>query len=397
MEISRAYQNAPTELRKFREELLLSFDAYSPTQFFTPQNLTGSFNAYAGFVTPHPLASKNQRRIVLSFRSSDVTRVLDPGSHALTESDVTAPMIERCIEELRNCDRWGGAEFVRLENIRRPARQARQLPLGTVMVFPEVPALAFWKEPIEITELGRAAAKPDSVTIDTSEEPVVIKIAAGSTVRVCSHTFDPVAKLGQWVMLAADDISVSDGDLASMEIPGGRRLLRRIWTEGESWRMQSINPVKPYPIVSVLKSECAARKVVGVLFEPRKFPDDVIDLELTEWDFVDVETSKLIQELRCITVEGSSLDPIARNGERVLVAKGQPPNETTMSNGSLAVVETTDDKVGNVIKRVFRTDDGFILVSPNPVEPHEPIPLKTEEVSLLWPLRGMLFEHAEPE
>lgn len=397
VELSRAYENAPTELRKYREELLITLDAYSPTLLFDSKNLTNSLDRYKNFSTPHPLASKMQRKIVVILQDPEVTRVLDPGSHALTESDVTAPMIVRCLEKLRVCDNRTRTELDRLDAIRRPQRQARQLPLGTVVTFPDAPASASWNDSIDIRELGRAAAKPDAVLIDTSEETVVIKLAAGSTVRVCSHTFDPIAKLGQWVMLAADDLSVADGDLASMEISGGRRLLRRIWTEGESWRMQSINPVKPYPIVSALKSECAARKVVGVLFEPRRFPEDEIDSELTEWDFVDVETSKLIRELRCITIVGSSLDPIARKGERVLVAEGRPPNETTMSNGSLAVVETTNDEVGSVIKRVFRTDDGFILVSPNPVEPHEPIPLKTEEVSSLWPLRGMLFEHAEPE
>jgi energy-coupling factor transporter ATP-binding protein EcfA2 len=396
-ELEEDYKRVPIILRMYREGLLLSFDAYSPTLFFDRRNLTNSFNTFAGLVSPHPLASKNQRRIVSILRDPDVTRVLDPGSHTLTESDVTAPMIRRCLEKLRKCDKWADTELGRLDDIRRPGRQARQLPIGNVVTFPGLPPSAIRKKPIEIKEIGCAAAKPDSVTIDTSEQPVIVKLAGGSTVRVCSHTFDPIAKLGQWVMLAADDISIADGDLAAMEIPGGRRLLRRIWTEGESWRMQSINPVELNPIVSVLKSECAARKVIGVLFEPRKFPEDEIDPELTEWDFVDVETSKLLHELRCITVEGSSLDPIARNGERVLVAKGQPPNETTMSNGSLAVVETTNEKVGNVIKRVFRMDDGFILVSPNPVEPHEPIPLNREEVSLLWPLRGMLFEQTEPE
>ena len=56
------------------------------------------------------------------------------------------------------------------------------------------------------------------------------------------------------------------------------------------------------------------------------------------------------------------------------------------------MLETSDDRVGNVIKRVYRRDDQWILVSLNPVEPPDPILLSAKAVVALWPLRAVLFE-----
>lgn len=98
--------------------------------------------------------------------------------------------------------------------------------------------------------------------------------------------------------------------------------------------------------------------------------------------------------MHAIAVEGESLEPLARRGQHVLVASQQSPAETTLDQGGLAVLETSDDSVGNVIKRVYRRNDQWVLVSPNPVEPPEPILLPVEMIVAVWPLRGVLFESA---
>ena len=55
------WTSAPNELRKYREGLLITLDAYSPTPFFNSANLWQSLQAYGGLVAPNPLASSNQK------------------------------------------------------------------------------------------------------------------------------------------------------------------------------------------------------------------------------------------------------------------------------------------------------------------------------------------------
>jgi hypothetical protein len=66
-------------------------------------------------------------------------------------------------------------------------------------------------------------------------------------------------------------------------------------------------------------------------------------------------------------------------------------------NASLAVVETSNEAVGNVVKRVFVGNRKWVLDSPNPVEPHEPIVLSEREIVAVWFLRGVLFETVDAD
>lgn len=66
--------------------------------------------------------------------------------------------------------------------------------------------------------------------------------------------------------------------------------------------------------------------------------------------------------------------------------------EPVLEQGGLAVLETINESVRNVIKRVFRRSDHWIPVNPNPVEPPEPILLSPSTILGVWPLRGVLFE-----
>ena len=396
-ELEHAYRNAPKEMRNFRDEMLMTLNAYSPQPFFVPRNPRQTLEAYEGLTKPNPLAGNRQTEIVRKLRDRKVTLVLDPGTHVDTEARVTVTMVRQCLQVLRECDNIFRKELQRLDVLRSPARRVRQVPHAPIVLFPEIPAPANWNNPLELKMLGRAAAKPDAVTIDLSEPPISVKLKPGSTILVRSDTLDPIAKRGQWVILAAEDVSIADGNLAAVATGEGRHFLRRVWSDGDSWRMQSINPVQLSRVESVLKAEAAMRKVCGVLFEPRQVLGATADGSDLEWEALDYHTLDVISSLYTITVEGNSLEPIARAGQTVLVAKGTTVKESTMSKGSFAVVETKDEHVGNVIKRVFPSDDQYILLSPNPVEQHDPIPLSVDQIEKLWPLRGILFEAATAE
>ena len=76
----------------------------------------------------------------------------------------------------------------------------------------------------------------------------------------------------------------------------------------------------------------------------------------------------------------------------VLVGAGTPGGNAVVTSGDLVVLETENQSVGNVIKRIFPVGEDLVLVSANPVEQHDPIVLKKAEVSRMWRVRGVLFE-----
>jgi len=395
-ELERAPTNAPTELRKYREELLITLDAYSPLPFFDPDDLAQSLQRYRQFSSPHPLASPAQRRLVEKLAKPEVTHVLDPGSHALTEADVTVPMITQCLELLQTCDSTFREELKRLERLRTHELRRSSIPASATPFRGALPE-ASWTTPFSLPLLGRAAARPDTLTIIPDEETSLSELPPGCSVLVAGDTLDPVARSGQWVLLAEEDVPLADGDLAAVSTDNGGRLLRRVWSEGDEWVLQAINAVKPIPSITLRKLDTAVRKVIGVLYEPWRQPRSSETGSPGEWQpRADFDPGAL-EHLRAIAVEGGSLDPIARRGQLVLVGEKQALCDTTLERGGLAVIETADDAVGCVIKRVFPSGDQWILVSSNPVDPHEPIAVSVAQIVAVWPLRGVLFESRDAE
>jgi len=390
-DLSNAEWNVENTLRKYVEEVVSSLDAYSSTPFFNPRDLTNSIGSYAAIKSPNVLASESQKKIVKILQGSDVQRVINAGSHAQSEGLITKPMIRLCLDQLIACDKPFRAELERFERIRRPSRQARQLPLSNVVVFPQIPNSAIWETPIKIRSIGRAAARPDGISISESEESAIGELPPGSLVLVCGDSLAPVARAGQWVILDDEDEGVLDADLVAIEAFDGRRLLRRVWHDEDFWRLQAINPISTFPIESIPKSNASARRICGVIYEPTK---PHLMQAGQEWKPDDYAGPLASDRWKSIVVEGSSLDPVARNGQVVLVSAGEDPNSAQIRPGSLVAAETMNESVGNVIKRLFRTADGYVLVSANPVEPFEPITLSKREIKRVWPLIGVLFDAA---
>jgi energy-coupling factor transporter ATP-binding protein EcfA2/SOS-response transcriptional repressor LexA len=389
LELERAPTNAPNELRKYREELLITLDTYSP-QPFLDGNLTDSFRRYRQFSEPHPLASAAQAKILDRLTKPEVTMVLDPGSHAMTEADVTPAMIHKCIEVLKTCDNSFHDELERLEQLRKHTMRRSSIAAACIP-FPSLAPEATWAAPIVLQVLGSAAARPDSLTVVPDGDTSASEIPPALAVLVSGQTLVPVARPGQWVLLAQEEGHLQDGDLAAISADNGRRYLRRVWSEGDNWVLQSVNPVTPVASIVLRKMRSAARRIIGVLYEPLTRPGGSSD----EWQpRSDFDPTKLLK-LRVISVEGDSLDPIARSGQRVLVKEKLTPRDQSIRRGTLAVVETSDEDVGCVIKRVFPADKKWTLISSNPVDPHDPIVIAIERIQAVWPLHGVLFEMSD--
>ncbi|MCH8147309.1 MAG: S24 family peptidase [Planctomycetes bacterium] len=182
--------------------------------------------------------------------------------------------------------------------------------------------------------------------------------------------------------------------MVAAKCANGDHLLRRIWSDGDSWTFQSINAVRPINSVVAAKIDSGIRKVVGVLYEEHRTPGSSTGAATIEWQPRADFRVGWISKLACVRVEGRSLDPIARARQHVLIDKQPTTDHLKVNNGDLAVVDTNVDSIGRVIKRVYRSEGHCILVSPNPVDPHAPEILDEAQLveAKFWIVRGVLFE-----
>ena len=391
-DIKTSYDLVPNVLRKYVEDLLLTFETYCDRPFYDQRKLEKSIKRYGNYGPP--LNSQSQGKIFSILNDPKLLPVLHAGSHGATDHEVTKPVVVDQFNLLRKCEKQVGNELKRLENLRLHGLRMRPVRFG-VVEFPNLPSPANWNQPITIKHLGRAAAKEDSVVIDSVELSMNIEIDCFAAVLVVGDTLDPVAKRGQWVLLGPDDESVTDGCLAAVLTGDDKRLLRRVWPDGEQWLLESINPVTRIAVEPTPMDTAALRKIKGVVFEPRQEISAETLAGGGEWLESDGLTSHDISRLHAITVEGNSLEPIASKGQLVLIGQGTTVSYSKVSRGSLAVLETKDPKVGNVIKRVFQSDDDWTLVSPNPVDPHDPLRVACNDIELIYPFRGVLFERSD--
>jgi len=143
--------------------------------------------------------------------------------------------------------------------------------------------------------------------------------------------------------------------------------------------------------LTVAKRLIGIRKIVGVVYSPLgvakpKAGDGVEWLPCSSLD-----ADNALRQCQVIDVVGDSLDPIARNGQKVLV--DQPlTNPSSCREGELAVVEFTDEAMGSLIKRVFPGKDRWTLVSPNPVDCLSPMIVPSKTIRTVWVVRGVLFD-----
>lgn len=211
-----------------------------------------------------------------------------------------------------------------------------------------------------------------------------------------SDVLDPLARRGQWVLLEPEGEPLRDGDLVAIAFNDGRTLLRRLWEVDDEWRLEGVNPNAPKRVEVVDKGNASARRVLGVVFEPRAALPQGADETINEWITSDLDITSELVTYRAITVQNDSLEPIARSGQLVLVGGPQDPRNLDMSNGSLGVIEVREG-TGHVIKRVFKEGDTLLLVSPNPIQAYAPIIKGVDEVENVWPVRGLIFDFEEPD
>ena len=251
----------------------------------------------------------------------------------------------------------------------------------------EVPAS--WDSPILFEVIGAAAAQTRGCVVDLNEDVRIIEFPSGTAVLVAGETLMPVARPGQWALLADEVTIINEGDLVAVADRYKNHYLRRIWSNGDAWILEAVNPLAGLPPVLLRKCECMVRRINGISFEPRRNPGPTKNRLMKEWLPRNDFATHCLDGKVGISINGTSIEPIACHDQIVLVGRKIAPKE--LRPGALAVLETEDHLVGNVIKRAFPSDNGWLLASLNPFEAHDPIAVACGDIRAIWPVCGVLF------
>lgn len=287
-------------------------------------------------------------------------------------------------------------ELEYLKRLKSRERKGSVIQIPSIS-FPDIPPAAVFKDPLVFPNIGRAAARPESWVLDSSDEVTLTRFAPHTTIFVCSNTLNPVIKYGECALLAGEEIQPRDDDLVAVVSNDGDRYLRKLWSDKESYLLQAIHPTKPVPAVRTSTIKAAMRKVIGVLYNTPLTPVMQTSSKTLEWYPFSSFPSEIIANFKTLVVEGDSLEPVARQGQKVLVSEPETPQNSSLEQGQLAALEIEDDAIGNVIKQVFRKSKHWILVSPNPIQAYTPDIVPIEKIKRIWPLRGVLFETIDEE
>jgi energy-coupling factor transporter ATP-binding protein EcfA2/SOS-response transcriptional repressor LexA len=384
------WSDVPNMLRRYSEQVLLTLQVYSPDVFFSPHNLTKSIERYRELPPSNPLVTQRQKQIGAGLEKNEVQRVLDPGSHAMTEADLTKPMVRVCFECLKKeVDGPFRREIEHFEILRASQRRSSVIESKT-MAYGNIGGTSVMHGELTVEVLGRAAARPEGWEISEGIMPMAVRIQVGAVVFVSGESIDPVARHRQYVLLSPVETMPEEGDLVVTQTADGKRLLRRVSFTSDEVFLQAINPVKSIPPVKMPKDGAVLYKVAGVLYEAKGLRASAGDAG-NEWEAVDGHDEKTFEHLKGILVEGDSMEPVARRGQIALVDKRETAQDTTLEPGGLAAIETADEAIGNAIKRVYQRDSEWILLSPNPVSPRNADFVGVDKIQGVWPLRGVVF------
>ncbi len=156
------------------------------------------------------------------------------------------------------------------------------------------------------------------------------------------------------------------------------------------WGLADSMPGPPRSTLEALYAWVARRQTTtGVIYDPNTPSSSHVQSGTQEWqDAIGFDPS-VIAKFSAVVVEGDSLDPIARGGQHVPVDARR--TATNVFPGSIAVIETEDVNIGNVIKKVIPMAADFVLVSTNPVDSIAPILLPRNRLKQMFSASGILF------
>lgn len=378
-----SWRSEAGNLRIWVERALGAISSYCPKPFVVKDNLVDTIKAYQREMDPQ-IATTKRDHIVRILTSMPVNRVLNKLHH---NHSINQPDVEDALTELEICRKDVFVEIKRLRALWKHRSTGR--PLGPL----EPRSIPFALRPeIEIPDarlqvVGSAAAAAQGQPIDLTEQTRV-RLVAVSPLLVKVSTLSPVALPGQFVLVAGQDTACTNGDLVAARTEEKGSYLRRFWQVGDEIVLENTNPTDHVAPICVAAARCCARRIVGVVFDGLR--NVGLGGEGYEWAVPDGAPSIELGSLLGVRVHGHSMEPIALEGQIVLLKRFTDPR--AVARGTLACIELAEG--GAVLKRCYPGRDNWTLLSINPTSPEEPMLVKARDVRSVFVQAGVLFDTA---
>jgi len=372
---SCSWREVGNNLRLWAERTLATLSGYCPKPFIIYDNYKDSVRAYKHIKDPR-VATSERDKIVEGLEIQQFQRIKDRLAH---DEDPAESEVRDGLKILKECEKAVRAEINRFKGLYEHALLAR-----AVSARPSVRILSF-KDQFEDKKLkivARAAAAEDGVGVFW-EEVEISRIGGNQVAILKLDTIAPIGLIGQYLLLDSEERTPDDEDLVVVETKDKERYMRRYWMEEDkSICLEATNPTNPYKPIKLSEGEHLVRRVVGVLFDKvpikkGKEGDEWVPGKLPE---------KWLDDIVGVSVEGTSMEPIAREGQIVLVRKEEGQ---IIRKADLACLDITDREA--VIKRCYPSEDDWELCSINPNDVQEPIRVGVGEIRHVYPLVGVLL------
>jgi SOS-response transcriptional repressor LexA len=375
---SCSWREMAINLRRWVERMLSAISSFCPEPFLVFNNIPGSVDGYER-ITDKRVATSRRAKIIGALRSPPFMRVMHRVAH--DEEPVEAE-VRDALAVVTVCRDDCDTEIARFRQLYQHATMSRSIGanIGIINLEASLPDA-------EIAIVGRAAAASFGIGMIWEEHGSISFVGVPVAIAK-SNVLAPIARLGNLLLLDPNGDGAKDGDLVVAETAGGNRYLRRYWKAANFVNLEAVNPVEPLGPILVDFLGLRVRRVIGVLYDGFTCKPSGHD---NEWaTCTDVPKSKTV-DLRAIRVDGTCLEPVARDGQLVLVHNVD--HRLSQPKGELMFVDVVDR--GAYVKRVYRQGDRWILCSVNPVVDEEPMLIAPDEINRACNVVGVLFEGDE--
>lgn len=372
-ERSCSWREASVNQRRWVERTFSTISAYCPEPFFDGSNLHENVTAYSRISDPQ-IATTPRDKIV-SILTLDFVRDVHRNAH---DESITQSEVEDKQKVLLTSRVLVDAEIKKFKGLYKHKLTGKNIaskPLVKILNFPnkhqKVDVLI--EDSAAAAQLGTGVSDKEYGSLKLDEFPLAIAKA---------NTLNPIIFSGQLLILDPNDSVAKNGDLVVFIDENSNRYLRRFWDSDGIIQLEATNSTNAIAPFQCKKGENFSRRIVGTFFQN-------FDGASSGDEWVDYLPAKnLMDNLRALKVIGTSLEPIARNGQYILVHKDKLLSKP--SNGMLICAALRDE--GNVIKRIYEKDSNYILMPVNQNILEEPILVKKEDVLQIYEVQGVLFE-----
>jgi SOS-response transcriptional repressor LexA len=372
---SGQWREVAGNIRLWVERTLSTLSGYCHQPFIVFNDIPQSLDRYSSITNP-VIATTERDTIIRIFRGEKVSRILNRLHH---NEPIQKPEVVDAMHALEECTKAVRNEIKRFKELYNHALLDRRRGLGVVLEISEFKEDKI-NRTLSLVRKAAAAHNAEGIEWDINEDYAIENCPV---VQVCSDIIAPIALPGQYLLLDWENREPANGDLVVVETSDKEKYIRRIWRkENGIVILEGANPTIPYDPVYITSGTCTIRRIVGILYDqsPITTPND-------EWSLRGVNDS-WFDSIVGVQVKGTSLEPVARNGQIILIKKQDV--KVKITDDMLACVSIRD--IGEVIKRCFIKGSQCVLCAINPNEREIPIVADLDSIQHAYVLKGVIFE-----